>query len=163
MNACMKPDTAADGKVEESMSQLVPSVASLLQRITAVEPVTSHGESGIRLTSPLTFPDGIGDGAVVAELFRYRDAVRLDIQIDHNRVFALVDGRPSDRRCFFNDYRASQTLVPGTESLSSEFVRHVVAGINAAREAVRRHNKQSQAPWNEVRVAVASEKALVAG
>lgn len=154
MNACMKHTTAApsDHEIERTMTQLVPHVHDLLHRITNTEPVTAK-EQGYRMTSPLRFPDGIGEGWAVAKLFRYRHEVRLDIEIDHNRMFADPSGAPTDRRCFLNDYIASVTLPAGTENIPAEFVRSVVAGVTAARDAVRRHNKQSAAPWAEIRVA----------
>lgn len=156
MNACMKHNTTAptDHEIERTMSQLVPQVHDLLHRIASTEPVTSK-EQGYRMASPLRFPDGIGEGWVVAELFRYRHEVRLDIRIDHNRVFADPEGGPTERRCFLNDYIASVTMEVGTDTIPAEFVRTVVAGITAARDAVRRHNKQSAAPWAEIRVAAA--------
>jgi hypothetical protein len=157
MNACIKHNTTAptDHEIERTMSQLVPQVHDLLHRITNTEPDTSK-EQGYRMMSPLGFPDGVGEGWVAAELFRYRDAVRLDIRIDHNRVFADPAGGPTERRCFLNDYIASVTLAVGADTIPAEFVRTVVAGITAARDAVRRHNKQSAAPWAEIRVAAAS-------
>jgi len=149
----MNPHTAAPDKdLETSMTNVTPQVADLLERITNVEPTVTDAANGVRLTSPLVFPDGIGAGAVTAELFRYRDQVRLDIRVDHDRVFASPSGEPTERRCFLNDYIASVTLAAGTEALPADFVRSVVAGIAAARDAVRRHNKQAKAPWNEVRV-----------
>jgi hypothetical protein len=56
-----------------------------------------------------------------------------------------------------NDYVASITIRDLCESLPPDFVRGVVAGIAAARDAVRRHNRRCQAPWNEVRVAALEE------
>lgn len=154
MNACLNSNTAApENQLEESMTVLVPQVCNLVERVTALEPAVTHQERGVRMTSPLSFPDGIGDGVVVAELFRYRDAVRLDIRLDHNRVFASSQGEATERRCFLNDYVASITLPAGAETLPPDFVRGVVAGVAAARDAVRRHNKAAKAPWNEVRVA----------
>jgi len=102
---------------------------------------------------PLRFPDGIGLGRVVAQLFRYRDKVRLDIEIVHNRTFARPDGAPSDRRCFMNDFIASVAIAAKTEDLETDFRRGVVSGVHAAREAVQRHNRQQIAPWNQVKVA----------
>lgn len=153
MNACSNPNTATtDGPLESSLSGLHPQVGDLVARVANVDPTMTYQESGIRLTSPLVFPDGIGEGAVTAELFRYRDAVRLDIRIEHNRVFAAPTGEPTDRRCFLNDYIASVTMEAGTDAVPTDFVRSVVAGVAAARDAVRRHNKQAKAPWNEIRV-----------
>jgi len=157
MNACMNPNTAApdDHEIAEGIGHLAPTVSDLLYRITNREPVVTH-ENGIRMESPFSFPDGIGEGSVVAELFRYRDSIRLDVRIEHNRYFAGAEGAPTDRRCFLNDYIASVRMPEGTEAIPTDFVRSVVAGIAAARDAVRRHNKLSQAPWNEIRVAAAT-------
>ncbi len=154
MNACMKQNTTAptDDEIEDTMNQVVPHVHDLLHRITNTEPVTSK-EQGYRMVSPLRFPDGVGEGWVVAELFRYRHEVRLDIRVDHNRMFAAPSGSPTDRRCFLNDYIASVTVGSGADMIPGDFVRSVVAGVTAARDAVKRHNKQSQTPWAEIRVA----------
>lgn len=159
MNACMRPDTAAiDDRLDATLREVLPQVNNLVARVTNIEPTPTYEGTGVQLTSPLVFPDGIGDGAVTAKLFRYRDAVRLDICIDHNRVFAAPDGEPTDRRCFLNDYIASVTLGPGGTTVPTDFIRQVVAGIAAARDAVRRHNKKAQAPWNEIRVASRNEE-----
>jgi hypothetical protein len=153
--------TLPERTLQESLLQLVPVVTDLLKRITHVDPVvTASGEGGTLITAALTFPDHIGEGSLVAELFRYRDALRLDIRIDHNRYFALADGAPTERRCFLNDYVASHTMAPGEQELPTEFVRNVVAGVSAARDAVHRHNKRCQAPWNEVRVAAATPEPI---
>jgi len=154
MNACMKHNTTAptDHEIEDTMNGLVPHVHDLLHRITNTEPAKSR-EQGYRIVSPLRFPDGVGEGWVVAELFRYRHEVRLDIRVDHNRMFADPVGAPTDRRCFLNDYIASVTVGVGADMIPGDFVRTVVAGVTAARDAVRRHNKQSRTPWAEIRVA----------
>jgi hypothetical protein len=154
MTGCLDPKTSLPaGAIQETIHALVPALSSLLTRITNVEATVSQSEEfGVRLASPLTFPDGIGEGAAVAELFRYRDKVRLDIHVEHNRFFALADGGPSERRCFLNDYVASVTIDVGATTVPTEFVRNVVSGVAAARDAVRRHNSRAQAPWNEIRV-----------
>ncbi|MCH9015613.1 MAG: hypothetical protein IH877_08020 [Gemmatimonadetes bacterium] len=140
--------------IEDAVGHLVPEVEGLLRRVTGSEPhVVASDESGIKISSPLGFPDGIGSGAVVVELFRYRDGVRLDVRVEHNRFFAKADGSPSDRPCFLNDYVGTVTIEPSTESLPQEFVRQTVAGLSATREAVRRHNRQARGPWEEIRVA----------
>lgn len=163
MTGCMNSNTTLpDGTLQEVMNQLVPAIADLLKRITHVEAtITQVDDQGLHVASAITFPDNVGEGALVAEIFRYRDAVRLDISIDHNRFFALSDGTPSDRRCFLNDYVASRTLPAGSQELPGEFVRSVVAGVTAARDAVLRHNKRCQAPWNEVRVAATVPEPVV--
>jgi hypothetical protein len=147
-----------DRELDADVGRLASAVEELLQRITKIEPTVSNLDgSGMKLTSPLMFPDGIGKGEVIAELFPYRHEFRLDIHIDHNRFFAVADGSPSERPCFLNDYVASITIRDLAESLPPDFVRGVVAGVTAARDAVRRHNRRSQAPWNEVRVAALEE------
>jgi len=142
-------------ELDETIENLVSVVEDLLQRLSDAAPI-STGEtegSGARLTVPLRFPDGIGQGQVVASLFRWRAAVRLDIEIVHNRTFTRPDGGASDRRCFLNDYDASVSLPVGTKELPAEFERQVISGIVAARDAVQRYNRQHQAPWSQVRVA----------
>ncbi len=140
-------------ELDETIENIVPVVEDLLQRLSDVAPVTRETEgSGARLAVPLRFPDGIGQGQVVASLFRWREAARLDIEIVHNRTFTRPDGRASDRRCFMNDFAASIKLPVGTNELPQEFVRHVISGVLAARDAVQRNNRRSQAPWNQVRV-----------
>jgi hypothetical protein len=86
-------------------------------------------------------------------LFRWRESVRLDIEIVHNRAFAKPDGSASDRSCFLNDFTASTRLETGTEELPADFQREVIAGVSAARDAVQRYNRVNQAPWSRVRVA----------
>ena len=156
MTGCNDSNTALGiSEMDAPVGNLVPAVINLLQRVSAVEPnIVSEQPTDVKVTSPLTFPDGIGEGKLVAELFVYRDDIRFDLHIDHDRVFATADGEPSDRRCYLNDYVASVTLDRKEDQLSSDFVRKVVAGVAAARDAVRRHNRRSQAPWNEIRVAV---------
>jgi hypothetical protein len=155
MTGCNDSNAAAPViELDARLGSLVPAVVSLLQRITSDEPaVTYDGETNVKFTSELSFPDGIGEGEIAAELFVYRDAVRLDLHVEHNRVFATAHGRPSDRRCYLNDYVASATLDAGSDTLPNDFVRGVVAGITAARDAVRRHNRRASLPWTEIRVA----------
>ena len=162
MTGCKDSNTALpDSELDARMGDLVPAVVSLLQRITSIEPaVTCDQETGAKFTSALSFPDGIGEGEIVAKLFLYRDAVRLDLHIEHNRSFATADGRSSDRRCYLNDYVASVTLDAEEDTLPAEFVRGVVAGVGAARDAVRRYNRRASVPWNEIRIA-AREAELV--
>jgi hypothetical protein len=141
-------------EIDETIEHLAPVVEHLLQRLSDVAQVTSETEgSGVRLTVPLRFPDGIGQGQVVASLFRWREAVRLDIEIVHNRTFTKPDGSASSRRMFLNDYTASIKLAVGTTELPQEFERQVVSGVSAACDAVQRYNRRHQAPWSMVRVA----------
>ncbi len=140
-------------ELDETIERLAPAVEDLLQRLSDSDCIASelYG-TGVKLAAPLSFPDGIGHGEVVAILFRWREAVRLDIEIVHNRTFTRPDGTASDRKCFMNDYEASITLQPGTEELPVAFRRQVIAGVLAARDAVQRHNHRHQAPWNEAKV-----------
>jgi hypothetical protein len=155
MTGCNESSITLPGnELDARVANLVPAVVSLLQRISSVEPTMSNEQgTDVRLTSELSFPDGIGEGTIVAELFTYRDDVRLDLHIEHDRVFAMADGNASDRRCYLTDYVASVVLDAEEEALPSEFVRKVVAGVTAARDAVRRHNRRANLPWTEIRVA----------
>ncbi len=156
MTGCNDSNAAAPvSELDARLGSLVPAVVSLLQRVTSDEPAVTYGEgTHVRFTSELSFPDGIGEGEIAAELFVYRDAVRLDLHVEHNRVFAKAHGEPSDRRCYLNDYVASVALDAESDTLPNDFVRGVVAGITAARDAVRRHNRRAKLPWHEIRVAV---------
>ncbi|MBI4420657.1 MAG: hypothetical protein HY560_07510 [Gemmatimonadetes bacterium] len=159
MNALTNPRAAQiANELESDVGVLVPAVDHLLSRVTDSESsVVEFDRSSIRLHAAVTFPDEIGHGAVVAHLFRYRDDIRLDIEIEHNRMFARPDGSASDRACYLNDFVASVTLKPGIREFPEEFVRHVVAGVAAARDAVRRHNRRNRAPWNEIQVSSKNE------
>lgn len=139
--------------LDEAVERLSPSVESLAQALSPGEPVAREViTGGFKYTIPVRFPDGVGDGQVIAQVFRYRDHVRLDVEIAHNRMFARPDGSPSDRRCFLNDYVASLKLPPQASELPVDFRREVVSGVHAAREAVQRHNRMQVAPWNQVLV-----------
>jgi hypothetical protein len=147
-------------ELDATIEELAPAVEDLLQRAGPAEQIRSDaGEGGIKYAMPVHFPDGIGQGQLVARLFRYREAVRLDVELEHNRVFTRPDGGASDRRCFFNDFVASITLPAGTRELSVDFRRRVLSGLHAAREAVQRYNRKHPEPWNAVKV-VASRPAL---
>ena len=142
-------------EIDARLESLIPAVVSLLQRITSVKPTVTYAVgTDVKFSSELSFPDGIGEGEIAAELFVYRDAVRLDLHLEHNRVFATANGRPSERRCYLNDFVASVTLDAEQDTLPNDFVRGVVAGVTAARDAVRRHNRRAKLPWNEIRVTV---------
>lgn len=157
----MAPDKASNSQVafpsiDESIGPLVPLVEDLVQRICGVPVATEVRHEGmVVVDAPLSFPDAIGSGAVRAELFKYRESIRLDVRLVHNRMFALADGTPSDRPCFMNDYVASSTVEMGDDEIPTAFVRQVVAGVAAARDAVRRHNRHAHGPWDEILVAAA--------
>jgi hypothetical protein len=139
---------------EETVEHLVPAVEDLLQRIIPEGVVATADEiAGYRMTSELTFPDGVGRGRVVARLFRYREGVRLDVELQHNRVFADRIGAPTERRCFMNDYVASIRLDLGSEQLPADFVRTTLRGMRSAQDAVAEFNRNNPQPWRQVRVA----------
>jgi hypothetical protein len=159
MNALTNPKAAQiAAELEPDIGILVPALDALVSRVSGSEStVGEFDRTSIRLTAPLPFPDEIGRGEVVAHLHRYRDEVRLDIEIAHNRVFARPDGSASERVCYLNDFIASVTMAPGTPEIPVDFIRHVVAGVAAARDAVRRHNRRNPAPWNEIQVTARGE------
>jgi hypothetical protein len=148
-------------EIDARLESFIPAVVSLLQRITSVKPTVTYEGTDVKLSSELSFPDGIGEGEIAVELFVYRDAVRLDLHLEHNRVFATANSRPSGRRCYLNDFVASVTLDAEEDTLPNDFVRGVVAGVTAARDAVRRHNRRAKLPWNEIRVATGQFEPVV--
>ncbi len=148
-------------EIDARLESFIPAVVSLLQRITSVKPTVTCEGTDVKFSSELSFPDGIGEGEIAVELFVYRDAVRLDLHLEHNRVFATAHSRPSGRRCYLNDFVASVTLDAEEDTLPNDFVRGVVAGVTAARDAVRRHNRRAKLPWNEIRVATGQFEPVV--
>lgn len=140
-------------ELDGSVGSMVPAAEDLLRRVTGEEPaVSADSETGVKLRVPLTFPDGVGAGEIVAEVFKYRDAVRFDLRLAHNRVFAHTSGKPTSQSCFLNDFVASISVSKGSTEFPAEFVRGVISGVSAAKDAVRRHNRRSRGPWDEVRV-----------
>ena len=109
--------------------------------------------TSVRLSAALPFVDGVGRAEVLADLFAYRGALVVTLWIDHNRVFATRDGRPTPLRCFLNDYVASVRLAPDAAVLPRDFVRTTVAGVAAARDGVRRYNMRCESHWFRVNVA----------
>jgi hypothetical protein len=154
MTGCTESTTPVlHRELEETIETLIPAVEDLLQRITGAAPASTEGDgTDLVIAAPLRFPDGIGQGQVLASLFRWRDTVRLDIEIVHNRTFATPRGTASDRRCFLNDYQASTTIAIGAEEIPENFVREVISGVSAAREAVQRYNRRNNTPWSQVAV-----------
>lgn len=145
--------SALQSELDRLIESLTPAVEALLRQVAPDEQVVTSLEGGETIVEvPLRFPDGIGSGRVVANLFRYHDTVRLDLHIDHNRQFARPNGQASDRRCFMNDYKASLTLRPGATELPDEFEAQVLSGVRGAADAVQRYNRQHQEAWNEIRV-----------
>ena len=155
MTGCVARDSAdllrrLDGAVE----RLVPHVTALLGSFPSAGPVTaSRAENVVSVEAPVVFPDGIGRGALVARLFRYRTSVRVDVVLTHNRMIALADGRPGDRACFLNDFSASTTLGPDAEELPERFVTKVQSGAEKAVRAVDEHNGRFPRPWGRIHVA----------
>ena len=151
MTGCLESGLSlARRELDRTIETLVPLVEALLERLSPNAGVTSETtDVGLRTTIPLRFPDGIGRGTVLAELFRYHDAVRLDVTVEHSRRFLRPDGTPSDRRCYLNDFQASLTLARGTTELPESFVRSVISGVHAAREGVARHNRLHPQPWHQ--------------
>ena len=155
MNGCIDSSSSLIYRpLDETVESLAPAVEGLLHRIAPDEVVTREpDEGGYRLAAPVRFPDGIGRGHVVARVFRYRDTVRVDIEIEHNRMLAKPDGRPSDRRCYLNDYIATATYDADARDLAPEFVHSVVRGVRGAIDAVQRHNRAQRVPWGQITVA----------
>jgi hypothetical protein len=141
-------------RLDAAAERLVPRVFALLERLSKSGPVSTERDGRAHvLTVPLRFPDGIGSGTITARLFRYRNSVRVDLAVAHNRVLALADGRPSDRHCFLNDFVASVTLGADATELPDKFVHEVVNGVRAALTAVEEHNRRHPQPWSRIEVA----------
>ena len=156
-NGCIESGSYLSAqRLEETLEALVLAVSALLERSAGTETVSSESDdTGYRFSAPVYFPDAIGHGCVAARLFHYRDQVRVDVEVVHNRMFAKADGSPSDRRCYMNDFVASVTVLPETEQLPPDFERSVLHGVHAARAGVQRYNREQTAPWNQVKVAAA--------
>lgn len=153
MTSCTTPPSVPLVKPELGVERLVPAVTDLLRRVSGSEPIVRSGPSSdTRLSASVSFPDGVGRGEVMVSLFMYRGRPRIDIHLDHNRVFAAPGGLATSKRCYLNDYKASLLLPDGSEALPTEFVRSVVAGLHAAKDAVRRHNHRWQSPWFMVQI-----------
>lgn len=154
MTGCLESGTSIlRQELDRTIEAIGPLVEALFQRLSPSDAVTSEPVGGgLRVEVPLRFADGVGGGSVVAELFRYHDTVRLDVQIEHNRRFVKPDGTPSDRRCYLNDFQASITLPRGATELPEAFQRAVVSGVLAAREGVARHNRLHPQPWHQIRI-----------
>jgi hypothetical protein len=154
MTGCVESGSSlAYRQLDAALEALTPAVSQLLERaVVGATPTWESDASGYRFVAPLRFPDGIGRGAVVARLFRYRDKVRIDIEVTHNRVFARSDSTPSDRRCYLNDFIASDTMSADANELSPDFIRDVIRGIRLAQDGVKRHNRDQVAPWARVTV-----------
>jgi hypothetical protein len=154
MTGCLESGLSlARRELDRTIETLAPLVEALLERLSPNAGVTSETtDFGFRAEAPLRFPDGIGRGTVAVELFRYHDAVRLDLMVEHNRRFVRPDGSPSDRRCYLNDFQASLTIPRGAAELPESFVRSVISGVHAAREGVARHNRLHPQPWHQITI-----------
>jgi len=152
------PPKAEKEDIDKTIGAILPQVENLLSRIGADSGVLARTKAsdfgGYHSSVPISFPDGIGRGSVIALLFPHNRKVRLDISIEHNRVFAKSNGEPSDQRCFHNDFMASIQVPVGAVDLSKEFERHVLLGIKNAQEAVGRHNRspKSGPGWFQIRI-----------
>lgn len=154
MTGCMESGLAlVRRELEETVERILPLVEELVQRFSPDEIVTTEPEEfGYQVSVPFRFTDGIGEARVVASLFRYRDVVRTDIELRHNRRLAKPDGSASDRRCFLNDFVASVSVPAGGTELPQEFRQKALRGAWRARNAVYEHNQKHPEPWNQVTV-----------
>lgn len=159
MTGCLESGSSlAYRQLDDTFEALVPALSMVLGRAVVGEDVHSESDgSGYRFVVPLRFPDGVGRGSVLAQMFQYRDRLRIDIEIVHNRVLAKNDGSPSERRCYLNDFVASTTLPPDVRELPAEFVRDVIRGIRLAKDGVQRYNREQAAPWSRISVAAGEE------
>lgn len=137
---------------------LVGEATSLVRRAASAEPMVTEGEREVRITAPVSFTDGVGRGEIKVVLFPYRGRIRLDLTLEHDRVFARPDGSATSKHCYLNDYIASVRLDPEIQELPAEFVRNVVAGVSASRDAVRRYNRRCGSDWFRVEVARATSE-----
>jgi hypothetical protein len=158
MTGCIESGSSlAYRQLDATFEALVPALGKVLERAVVGEDVHSESDgNGYRFVAPLRFPDGIGRGSVVAQVFRYRERVRIDIEIVHNRMLARNDGSASERRCYLNDYVASTVLEPDAVELPADFAREIVRGIRLARDGVQRYNREQAAPWSRITVAAAT-------
>ncbi len=138
---------------------LTQAVAALVERVTGNAPSVSPTDAArlVRVSAPLSFPDGIGTGCIVVTLYAFDENTDLTLRLEHDRVFATPQRTPSQNRCFLNDYVASVAIDAEADELPETFVRHVVSGVSAARTAVDRHNRAHEAPWFRMIVAVREE------
>jgi hypothetical protein len=154
MTGCIStPRTDILRQVDETVDRLVPEIAALLEQLASSGELRSHRENGGHVLSvPLEFPDGIGHGALVARVFRYRHIARVDLEIVHDRMLADASGVPTPRGCFLNDFVASVSLPAGAEGLPDDFRGQVTAGVRGAVAGVETHNRRHPQPWSRVRV-----------
>ena len=156
MTGCLT-DTRQDllRRVDDTVTRLVPEVAALLEGLSSSGELRSHQDNGGHVLSiPLRFPDGIGQGALVARVFRYRDVARVDVEVVHNRMLADAVG-VATRPCFLNDFVDSVSLPPGADRLPDGFRARVASGVRDAVSGVDSHNRRHPQPWGRVRVVAA--------
>lgn len=140
-------------QVDDTVTRLVPETATLLEGLSTDGELRTFRENGGHVLSiPLRFPDGVGHGALVARVFRYRDIARVDVEIVHDRMLADATGVPTNRSCFLNDFVASVALPAGADRLPDEFRGRVTHGVRNAVAAVETHNRRHPQPWSRVRV-----------
>jgi hypothetical protein len=155
MTGCLAPNGTDVRRLDETVERLVPHVATLLGSLAEGD-VRTQREGNVHVLSvPLRFPDGIGHGAVVARVFRYRTSARVDLEIVHDRVMAAANGTPTAHPCFLNDFVASVSLGVDAEELPPEFVRSVRVGVRDAVMAVETHNQRHPQPWGRIEVVAA--------
>src|SRR5512134_3579913 len=97
--------------IDEALHRVLPSVVALLKQATGREPlgVARRDLGEVKLSAPVSFPDGVGTGELMATIFAYRGRVRADFVLEHDRVLATPDGVRTATRCFLNDFQASVT------------------------------------------------------
>jgi hypothetical protein len=156
---CSADSLARKSSTQVAISEgLVSEATSLVRRVAAAEPMITEHEREVRVSAPVDFADGVGRGEIIATLFPYRGRVRFDVTLEHDRVFARPDGSATEKRCYLNDYVASIRLESDGQELPAEFVRNVIAGVSASRDAVRRYNKRCGSDWFRVEVTRAAPK-----
>lgn len=136
----------------EVIERIAVEVQDLLRAATRDRIDGEREGTELGLWSPITFRDGFGSGHVVESLFWYSGDVRVDLTLEHDRMFARPDSMASERQCHLNDFVASFTLGPD-EDLPAHLCKEVMVGIENARRAVSRHNEQFTRPWNQIHVA----------
>lgn len=141
--------------VDEALHRVLPSVVALLRQATGREPlgVMRRDLAELKLSAPVSFPDGVGSGELVATIFAYRGKVRADFVLEHDRVLATPDGIRTTNRCFLNDFQASVTMELDAQALPRDFVLRALQGFKDALAAVQKHRKRSNATWGAIYVA----------
>jgi hypothetical protein len=138
---------------QEAAERLLPAVVELVRRASRAEPsVQRRDAADLRVRAGLRFPDGIGHGELVADLFRYRNELRLDLRLEHDRMLATAVGGRTNVPCYLNDYQTSVTLSPSAPGLPQPFVVRVVEGVKGALSAVERAGAKSVVGWGLVNV-----------